>query len=275
MTVELGRIGIWQLAGVLSPEIAAEVEKLGYGAIWIGGSPGGELDIVELLLGATEHITVATGIVNIWQSDAAVVAASYHRIEDRFPGRFLLGVGIGHPEAIKEYRKPYDTIVSYLDDLDAAGVPVDRRALAALGPKVLKLAAERTAGAHPYLTTPEHTRQARALVGEGVLLAPEQKVVLDTDPERARAIGRAAVVTALHITNYVTNLRRLGWTDEDLANDGSDRLIDALVAHGDAETVGRGVTAHLDAGADHVCIQVLGDDPVGGYRTLSEVLLAD
>jgi probable F420-dependent oxidoreductase len=274
MAIELGRIGIWRSAGELDPELAADVERLGYGAIWIGGSPGGDLKIVSDLLGATERIVVATGIVNMWKDDAATIAASYHRIAQQYPDRFLLGVGIGHPEATKEYRKPYDTMVSYLDELDAAGVPVEARALAALGPKVLKLSAERSAGAHPYLTTPEHTREAREILGAGVLLAPEQKVVLDTDPARARVIGREKVANPyLHLTNYVSNLRRLGWSDEDIANDGSDKLIDALALHGDAQTVARGVTAHLEAGADHVCVQVLGPDPRPGYRALAEVLL--
>jgi probable F420-dependent oxidoreductase len=274
MTIELGKLGIWRGERGLTPELARTVENLGYGAIWIGGSPPAPLDIVDRLLDATERITVATGIVNMWQDDAAPIAAAYHRITAKYPGRFLLGIGIGHPEAIRQYRKPYETIVDYLDQLDAEGVPVEGRVLAALGPKVLKLAAERTAGAHPYLVTPEHTREARAILGAGRLLAPEQKVVLETDPVRARAIGRPMVQTPyLGLVNYVNNLRRLGWTDEDLADGGSDRLIDALVLHGDAATVARGVTAHLDAGADHVAVQVLGEDPVPGYRALAGVLL--
>jgi probable F420-dependent oxidoreductase len=273
MTVELGRIGIWAHPSVLTPEVAAEVERLGYGAVWLGGSPDGNLDVVDERLAATERIAVATGIVNMWKDDAATVAASYHRIEQRFPGRFLLGVGIGHPEATQEYVKPYDKMVTYLDELDAAGVPKDGMALAALGPKALRLAAERTAGAHPYLTTPEHTRQAREILGDGVLLAPEQKVVLDTDQQRARDIGRNTVKFYLGLRNYVSNLRRLGYTEDDLATPGSDRLIDDLAVHGDAETVARKVTAHLDAGANHVCVQVLGDNPVAGYRALAALLL--
>jgi probable F420-dependent oxidoreductase len=273
MAIELGRIGIWQRAD-LTLELAVEVERLGYGAIWVGGSPDGGLEIVQTLLDTTDHIAVATGIVNMWKDDPATVAASYHRITERHPDRFLLGVGIGHPEAVKEYQKPYDKIVSYLDELDEAGVPVAGRALAALGPKVLKLAAERTAGAHPYLTTPEHTREARAIMGPAALLAPEQKVVVETDPEKARAIARPAVANPyLRLRNYVSNLLRTGWTEEDIANGGSDRLIDALALHGDTETIARGVTAHLDAGANHVCVQVLGDDPLAGYRALADVLL--
>jgi probable F420-dependent oxidoreductase len=270
MGIELGRIGIWRHATGLTPEMAAEVEALGYGAIWIGSSPGGGLEIVEQLLDATDHIAVATGIVNVWKDDAATVGASYHRIAARHPGRFLLGLGIGHPEATQEYQQPYAKLVSYLDELDDLEVPAEARVLAALGPKVLALSARRAAGAHPYLVTPEHTRQARQVLGAGPLLAPEQKVVLETDPGRARAIGRPRVQKPyLGLSNYLANLRRLGWTDADLADGGSDRLIDALVLHGDAEAIARGITAHLDAGADHVAIQVLGPDPLMALRALA------
>jgi probable F420-dependent oxidoreductase len=275
MTVELGRYGIWRSRQGLGPELAAEVEALGYGAIWIGGSPPGDLALAESMLDATQRIAVATGIVNMWSTPAEQVAASYHRIEAKHPGRFLLGVGIGHPEATKEYRSPYATMVDYLDRLDAGGVPVEGRALAALGPKALRLAADRTAGAHPFLTPPEHTRHARELVGDGVLLAPEQKVVVDTDAARAREIGRRTVDRPyLHLTNYRSNLQRLGWSESDLDNGGSDALIDALAVHGDAATVAAGVTAHLDAGADHVCIQVLPPDadPLPALRELSAAL---
>jgi probable F420-dependent oxidoreductase len=276
MAVELGRYGIWRVANGLSPELAVDVEALGYGAIWIGGSPPGDLALAESLLAATERIAVATGIVNMWSTPAEEVAASYHRLEAAYPGRFLLGVGIGHPEAVREYRSPYATMVDYLDRLDAADVPAAGRALAALGPKVLRLSAARTAGAHPYLTTPEHTREARGIVGTGVLLAPEQKVVLDTDPERARAVGRPVVAKPyLGLVNYTSNLKRLGWTDQDLADGGSDRLIDALVVHGDAASVAAGLTAHLDAGADHVCAQVLtpaGVSPLPAMKDLSKAL---
>ena len=275
MTVELGRYGIWMRAGGLTPELAREIEALGYGAIWIGGSPPGDLALAESLLDATDHLAVATGIVNMWTTPAAEVAPSYHRIEKAHPGRFLLGVGIGHPEATAEYRSPFATIVEYLDALDAAGVPKEGRALAALGPKVLEVAAERTAGAHPYLTTPAHTRWARELVGPGVLLAPEQKVVLETDPEKARAIGRPPVDRPyLHLRNYVANLQRLGWTDEDIAGGGSDALIDALAVHGSAATVAAGLDAHLEAGADHVCAQILTthDNPIAEMRELAGAL---
>jgi probable F420-dependent oxidoreductase len=276
MTVDVGRYGVWQRRSDLSPEFAAETEALGYGAIWIGGSPPGDLALAESMLDATQRIVIATGIVNMWSTPAAEVAASYRRIEAKHPGRFLLGVGIGHPEATKEYRSPYATMVDYLDQLDDGGVPVAGRALAALGPKALRLAADRTAGAHPYLTTPEHTREARGIIGDGVLLAPEQKVVLDTDADRARALGRPVVDKPyLHLVNYRSNLLRLGWSEADLDDGGSDALIDALVAHGDAKSVAQRLTAHLDAGADHVCVQVLtadGADPVLALRELSEAL---
>ncbi|GAB3585998.1 LLM class F420-dependent oxidoreductase [Amycolatopsis endophytica] len=275
MAIELGKIGIWAGWPALNADVAREVESLGYGAIWIGMSPDGQLTLVDELLDATENIKVATGIVNMWKDDAATVGASWHRIEAKHPGRFLLGVGIGHPEATQEYQKPYDKIVDYLGGLDQAGVPVAARALAALGPKVLKLSAERTAGAHPYLTTPEHTREARKVLGDGVLLAPEQKIVLETDPEKARATARPGIQNPyLNLVNYRSNLLRHGWTEADLDNGGSDALIDALALHGDIESIARGIQAHLDAGADHVCVQVLGDDPLPGYRAVSKALLS-
>jgi probable F420-dependent oxidoreductase len=272
MTIELGKAGIWRPAQGLTPELAAEIERLGYGAIWIGSSPGGDLGIVEDLLAATSRITVATGIVNVWKDDAAPIGAAYHRIAGKYPDRFLLGVGIGHREATQEYQRPYAKLVSYLDQLDAAGVPASGRVLAALGPKVLALAAERTAGAHPYLVTPAHTRSARELLGAGPLLAPEQKVVLETDPERARAIARDRLATYLVLSNYLTSLRRLGFTDADFADGGSDAFTDALAPHGDAGAVAAAITAHLDAGADHVSIQVLNPDPLPAYRAIAEVL---
>jgi probable F420-dependent oxidoreductase len=257
MTVAPGRYGIWAGGAQLTPELATTIEQLGYGAVWIGGSPPADLELAESLLAATDRLVVATGIVNMWGSPAAEVATSYLRIADRYPDRFLLGVGIGHPEATGEYRNPYATIVSYLDELDAGGVPVEGRALAALGPKVLALARDRTAGAHPYLTTPQHTREAREILGAGKLLAPEQKVVLDTDVRRARALGREKVRNPyLKLSNYRRNLLRLGFTEEDL-DTASDALVDALVIHGDASAVAAGLTAHLEAGADHVCAQIL------------------
>ena len=254
---DLGRFGVWTF-GTPKPEQAVEIEKLGYGALWIGGSPAGDLSYVEPLLEQTETLQVATGIVNVWTAPADQVAEAYHRVEDAYPGRFLLGVGIGHPEHTDEYRKPYDVLVEYLDALDAAKVPTSRRVVAALGPKVLKLAAQRSAGAHPYLTTPTHTGQARALIGNTVFLAPEHKVVLARDAEASREIGRKTVDFYLNLSNYLNNWKRLGFTDEDIKKPGSDRLIDAVVAHGTPDDIAKRLNEHLDAGADHVTIQVLG-----------------
>ena len=272
MTIPLGRFGFWQMLRNTTPEMAREVETLGYGAIWVGGSPAGDLVEVEALLDATERIPVVTGIVNMWREEAETVAASYHRVAGNHPDRFLLGVGIGHREATQEYRNPLAKIGDYLDRLDSAGVPRDRLVLAALGPKALRIAAERTAGAHPYLTTPAHTGFAREVMGEGVLLAPEHKVVLDDDAKTARAIGRKMVSNYLGRVNYRNNLLRSGWAEADLANGGSDALVDALVLHGTPDDVSSGLEAHLDAGADHVGVQVLGADPMPAYRRLAEVL---
>lgn len=254
---ELGRYGVWTF-GAPTPEQAAEIEKLGYGAVWVGGSPAADLSFVEPILERTKSLQVATGIVNIWSADADEVADSYHRIENAFPGRFLLGVGVGHPEHTQEYRKPYDALVDYLDALDAKKVPTSRRVIAALGKKVHELAAARSAGAHPYLTTPEHTAQAREWIGPTVYLAPEHKVVLSTDADEARAVGREAVGFYLGLSNYLNNWKRLGFTEEDLAKPGSDKLIDAVVAHGSADDIAKRLNEHLDAGADSVLIQVLG-----------------
>jgi probable F420-dependent oxidoreductase len=272
----LGRFGVWRGRGQVTPELAAGLERLGYGALWLGGSPPGDLEQVEQLIDATTTLTLATGIVNMWQDDARTVAASFKRIEARHPGRFLLGVGAGHREATQRYAKPYETLASYVDTLLGDGVPTDSLVLAALGPKVLRLAAERTAGAHPYLVPPEHTRQARAILGDGPLLAAEQKVVLEADPERARAIGRPRVQNPyLGMVNYTSNLRRLGWSDEDLSGGGSDALIDALVAHGSGAQVAARLGEHFQAGADHVVIQLLtapGADVMDGYRELARAL---
>ena len=271
----LGRFGIWRGEGQLTPELAATIEDLGFGTLWLG-SARGDLAAAEEFLAATATLTVATGIVNMWQYEARDVAASFRRVEERFPGRFLLGVGAGHPEMVQQYARPYDTLARYVDTLLGEGVPAGSLVLAALGPKVLRLAAERTAGAHPYLVTPDYTGQARQILGPGPLLAPEQKVVLGTDPAQARAIGRPRVEKPyLGLANYTANLRRLGWTDADLSGGGSDALIDALVAHGSAAQVAARLTEHLDAGADHVSIQLLtapGADPADGYRELAQTI---
>ncbi|KUI16811.1 LLM class F420-dependent oxidoreductase [Mycobacterium sp. GA-1285] len=254
---DLGRYGVWTF-GVPKPDQAVEIEKLGYGAVWIGGSPAGNLEYVEPILERTENLQVATGIINVWTASADEVAQAYHRVEDAYPGRFLLGIGIGHPEHTEEYRKPYDVLVEYLDALDAKKVPTSRRVIAALGPKVLKLSAQRSAGAHPYLTTPQHTGEARNLLGPTVFIAPEHKVVLARDAEASREIGRQTVDFYLNLSNYLNNWKRLGFTEDDVAKPGSDRLIDALVAHGTPEAIAARLDEHLAAGADHVAIQVLG-----------------
>ncbi|MCG7606486.1 LLM class F420-dependent oxidoreductase [Mycolicibacterium sp. (ex Dasyatis americana)] len=241
----------------LSAEQLRDIEALGYGAIWAGGSPPAELEWIDPILAATTTLQLATGIVNIWSAAAGPVAESFHRIEAAYPGRFLLGIGVGHREVIGEYRKPLDALTDYLDKLDEYGVPTNRRVVAALGPKVLGLSAARSAGAHPYLTTPEHTAQARELVGPDAFLAPEHKAVLSTDVEKARSIGRKALDPYLGLTNYCNNFKRLGFTDEDLAKPGSDRFIDAVVAHGTVDEVAARLRQHRDAGADHVPVQVL------------------
>lgn len=277
MSIELGQLGVWLRTSDVSTDYARELEQLGYGALWLGGSPPGDLAVAEEVLAGTSGLVVATGIVNIWNDDAATVARSYHRIAARFPGRLLLGIGVGHPEATAQYQRPYAALVEYLDALDDAGVPAPERAVAALGPKVLALSRDRSWGAHPYLTTPQHTAQAREILGPDALLAPEQKVVLDPDPVTARATARPGVANPyLRLSNYQNSLRRLGFTDDDFVDGGSDRLIDALVAHGSIDAVAAGVRAHLDAGADHVAVQALtpaGAAPLPVFRELATALL--
>jgi probable F420-dependent oxidoreductase len=241
----------------VTPQQAREIEALGYGAVWVGGSPPAELAWVEPLLEATTTLQVATGIVNIWSDAAEPVAESFHRIDKAYPNRFLLGIGVGHREVITEYTKPYDALTAYLDKLDELGVPAHRRVVAALGPRVLKLSAERSAGAHPYLTTPEHTAHARELMGPAAFLAPEHKVVLTTDAEKARAVGRKALDMYFGLTNYRNSWKRLGFSEDEVNRPGSDRLVDAVVAYGTPEAIAARLKEHLDAGADHVPVQVL------------------
>ena len=272
---QLGRFGVWRSASLVTPQLAADIERLGFGTLWLGSSPAGDLVQAEELLDATTTLTLATSIVNMWQDQPEDVAGSFARVQRRHPGRFLLGVGAGHREATQQYARPYETLARYVDVLQAAGVPRGSLVLAALGTKVLGLARDRAAGAIPYLVPPEHTRRARAVLGSGPLLAPEHKVVLDTDPDRARALGRTTVQPHLGLVNYTSNLRRLGWSEEDLSGDGSDKLIDALVAHGSPAEIAGQLTRHLDAGADHVCLHLIteeGTDPLPGYRALAPAL---
>lgn len=270
-----GRVGVWSRGAALTGEQAARIEALGYGAVWVGGSPDADLAIAESLLDATEQLTVATGIVNIWKSPAEEVAASFHRLERTHPGRFMLGIGIGHRESIGErYQKPYAALVSYLDALDAAGVPASRRIISALGPRTLKLAAERSAGTHPYMTTPAHTRFARELLGPGPLIAPEQRMVADTDVAAARAAARDFLTRYLALSNYRRTLESHGFTAADLDDGATDAAVDALVPHGTPADLADAVRGHLDAGADHVCVQMLPatDDPAPALEALAAEL---
>ena len=266
--MELGRIGIWRRRQERVANLD-EIEALGYGTFWIGSSPS--VADARPFLEATSTLTVATGILNVWQHEPADVAAAHAELRRDFPGRFLLGIGIGHPEATREYRKPLATMRAFFDGLDAA-VPREERITAALGPKMLALAAERSLGAHPYFTPPEHTRIARETVGPDAVVATEVAVVVDPDDERARAKARTYAATYLGASNYVRNLERLGYSERDVAGGGSDRLIDAVIPHGTAGAVAEAVRAHLDAGADHVCIQPLGQS-LDDYRALARELI--
>jgi probable F420-dependent oxidoreductase len=272
----LGRFGIWRAHAQVTPGLAGGIEQAGFRALWLGGSPDGDLAQVAGLLAATSQLIVGTSIVNIWKDPPHEVARSTVRLLDRYPGRFVLGIGAGHREATQQYQKPYDTLAAYVTAVLDDRVGQKDLVLAALGPRVLRLAGERAAGAIPYLVPPEHTRRAREILGPGPLLAPEHKVVLDPDPVRARALGRSRVSHPyLGLINYTSNLRRLGWAEPDLRDGGSDALIDALVAHGPADQVADQLGRHLAAGADQVVIQLLtepGADPVPGYRELGRAL---
>lgn len=269
MDVDLCRVGIWHRYDQIDIALLQEVERLGYGAVWIGGLPAGGLTFLDDLLESTNRIVIATGIVNIWREPPSEVASTYRRLIDAYPGRFLVGLGIGHREAIPQYRQPLQSTVSYLDELDEEGMPASGLVLAALGPKMLELAGARTGGAHPYLTTPKHTAYARRILGPDALLAPEQKVLL-SDADDARVVARRAVAGRLQRANYRNHLMRLGWEKSDVTDQGSDRLIDSLVAHGSVETVMAGITAHLKAGANHVAVQALGPTTSSTYRVIAE-----
>jgi len=277
---DIGRIGIWvsehQFPGEAMQRLAVEAERLGFGALWLGGSPALPLRAARDVLAATERLVVGTGIFRVWDAPAADLAPVWRGIDKDFPGRFLLGLGVGHAPHVAVYQRPYKKMVSYLDELDDAGVPAQVRVLAALGPKMIKLAAERGAGIHPYLTTPAHTRQAREILGADSLLVPEQKVVLETDVDRARAIARPVLAMYLSMPNYVNNFRREGFTDADFADGGSDRLVDQLIAYGTTEEVAGRIREHLDAGADQVAVQVLTgapEAPIAQYQELAEALI--
>ncbi|MGW6334923.1 TIGR03620 family F420-dependent LLM class oxidoreductase [Nocardia rhamnosiphila] len=275
MTIETGLLGAHLREHEVSPEAARQLEEAGYGTLWLDASPPADLALVQRLLDATTRLTVATSVVNVWTADPVTVAASYHRIDAAHPGRFLLGLGIGHRETDTDYAAPYDTLVSYLDVVNGAGVPADRIVLAALGPRMLRLARDRAAGTVPCLVPPTHTRGARAILGPDRMLLPGHFAVLDADIERARATARSGPPgQALRVANYAANLRRLGYTDQDLAGSGSDALIDALTAHGDTATVAAGLLAHLEAGANQVGVYPLGADPVATLRGVADAFFA-
>jgi probable F420-dependent oxidoreductase len=273
--VDLSGTGIWSGllrrhpdAGELA-DAAAELDELGYSTLWMpGGDAAGAFDALSALLRATTRVTVASGILSVWEHDPEIVAAERAQLGDAYEGRFLLGLGVSHAPLVDRdepgrYRRPLATMRAYLDSLDAAAPPVPRRdrVLAALGPKMLELARDRSAGAHPYLVTPEHTRGAREILGPQPLLAPEHGVVLETDPDRARAVARSQLVRYRGLPNYLNSFRRQGFGEDDFAGDWSDRLVDALVAWGDEDAIAERVREHRDAGADQVCIQVLTDTP--------------
>lgn len=288
----LGRIGVWSnelrlddpARGDEIGAAAAELEELGYGTLWAGGSPA--VSQAEHLLAATRRVRVGTSILSIWQHPAARVAAAYARLAPAARERFVLGLGVSHRHMVEGYARPYSAMKAYLDELDATpdGPHADRRTLAALGPRMLGLARDRAAGAVPYLVTAEHTARAREALGTGPLLAPELKVVLDDDLASARRSARDYLAFYLPMPNYTNNLLRLGFTERDFEGDGSDRLLDAVFALGDASAIRTRVDAFLKAGADHVAIQVVlaparrkaGELPVAEWRTLAETLpLAD
>lgn len=249
-------------------EAAAELEELGFTALWVPGVFGGDVfDAVRRVLDATQRVVVATGIVNVWAHQPSETAERHAELIEAHPDRFLLGLGISHPEMVGrlklgDYGKPVSTMRQYLDALDAADPPVaaGERALAALRPRMCALAAERSAGVHSYFVTPEHTRTARERIGPDVLLAPEHAVVLETDGERAREIARRYTGLYLSLANYTNNLRDLGWGDEDLGDGGSDRLTDAVAAWGEPDAIASAIEAHREHGADHVCVQVVPAD---------------
>ena len=251
----IGRYGLWRMGGDTDPTFGIAAEEHGFDSVWYGGV-GADLDMPKQVLADTDRIIVGSGVVNIFGTDPREVAASYHRLESEFPGRFVLGIGLGHPERTELARRPLGALGAYLDTLLAEGVPPGRVVLAALGPRVLALAAERTAGALPYLVTPEHARSARQAMGASPLLIPEQRVVVDPVRVRALETARAGVEFYLHLRNYRQNLERLGFSESEL-DAASPRLMEALIVSGTSAALKAGLDAHLVAGADHVLAQVV------------------
>jgi probable F420-dependent oxidoreductase len=276
--VALTEFGIWankRLLGEEGPEAARLLEELGFGALWVGGSP--HLSDLRPLLEATETLTVATSIANVWQYGAAEMAADWERLETDFPGRALAGIGAGHPEQDGDYSKPFSAVSEYLDSLDEAGQPpLERRLLAALAPRMIDLAASRSAGSIPYFVPVAHTSFSRQQLGEGPLLAPEMACVLDEDEERGRAKAREFAALYLGLANYRKAVLRGGFEEADIEGGGSERMIDAVVPQGSAEQVAAAARAHLEAGADHVALQPVGSDglPRAEWTALAAALIA-
>ncbi|MBE5448722.1 TIGR03620 family F420-dependent LLM class oxidoreductase [Mycobacteroides abscessus] len=267
-TPEFAPFGFFTHYATVDADLLRTVESLGFDTAWLGGSPPADLPWIDPLLSATERIRIVTAIVNIWSAPAQQAAQSWQRIQQAHPGRFILGIGAGHPEIDSGVAyKPYSGLVEYLDVLDQAGIPQEGRALAALAEKSLKLAAQRSALAHPYLTPPSHTRWARELLGPDAVIVPEQKVVLTTDADEARTLGRQALDLYLGLTNYLTMLERFAGSTDDLVKPGSDKLVDTLIAYGTPEQIAARLQEHRDAGATQVAIQVLGD-PADRAKTL-------
>jgi probable F420-dependent oxidoreductase len=291
--MDLGRVGLWTFQLDLQPmsaarEAIAELDELGYGAVWVPEALGREpFASCGVLLASSKRIVLATGIASLYARSPMTMSAGWKTLSEAFPGRFLLGIGVSHQPAVegfhgKTYDKPYSTMVDYLDAMDrglyfaAAPTEPPQRVLAALGPKMLKLSADRCLGAHPYFVPVEHTAAAREALGPHALLAPEVTVVLETDPTLARATARRMMATYLGLPNYTNNLKRLGWTDDDISGGGSDRLVDAIVAWGTVDDIVARVGEHHAAGANHVCLQVLPADPtalpMAEWRLLAEAL---
>ena len=292
--MDIGRVGIWTFALDQQPasvgrEAVAELEELGYGAVWVPEAVGREaMANAGLLLSATRQMVVATGIANMWMRHPMAAGAGWRTLNEAYDGRFLMGIGVSHGPSVgrmlgQTWDRPLQRMRDYLDGMDEAiffaappAVPPSR-VLAALGPKMLDLARERSLGAHPYFVPVEHTVFARERLGPGPLLAPEQAVVLETDPDIARSTARTHMAGYIGLPNYANNLLRMGFTEADLADGGSDRLVDAIVAWGDVDAIADRVAAHHDAGADHVCIQVIEADhsvlPMEAWRRLAPALV--